>query len=123
MDGVVGSKSGTMAMLERVPFRSVHDRAAGEVDLARGNGSGPVGRGEDGDVGDLVVAGQMPDQQARGAGCTRGSSLAGASLAGASLAGGSGVLQLVVFVVSGRAGREQPAHPHAGWPELGRELA
>src|SRR5258705_204620 len=108
MDGVVGSKSGTMAMLERVPFRSVHDRAAGEVDLARGNGSGPVGRGEDGDVGDLVVAGQTPDQQARGAGCTRGSSLAGDSLAG-----GSGVLQLVVFVVSGRAGREQPAHPHA----------
>jgi hypothetical protein len=38
---------------------SVHDRATGEVDLARGDGAGPVGRGEDGDVGDLVVAGQV----------------------------------------------------------------
>src|SRR5437763_1533515 len=75
---------------------SVHDGAAGEVDLARGDGAGPVGRGEDGDVGDLVVAGQMPDQQARSAGCARGAECArgagrarGSSLARASLAGGS----------------------------------
>src|ERR1700759_1235920 len=107
MDGVVGSKSATTAMLGRVPYRSVHDRAAGEVDLARGDGAGPVGRGEDGDVGNLVVAGQMPEQQARragcarGAGCVRGSSRAGAGLTGASLAGDRGVPQLVVFVVSG----------------------
>jgi hypothetical protein len=40
---------------------SVHDRAAGEVDLARGDGASPVGRGEDSDVGDLAVAGQVAD--------------------------------------------------------------
>src|SRR5215471_7013152 len=93
--------------------RSVHDRAAGEVDLARGDRAGPVGRGEGGDVGDLVVAGQVTGQQARGTGRARGFGLAGARA----------VLPLVVFVVSGRAWREQPAHPHAVWPELGRELA
>src|SRR5215469_14523517 len=93
--------------------RSVHDRAAGEVDLARGDRAGPVGRGEGGDVGDLVVAGQVTGQQARGTERARGFGLAGARA----------VLPLVVFVVSGRAWREQPAHPHAVWPELGRELA
>src|ERR1700736_1623743 len=66
---------------------SVHDGAAGEVDLARGDGAGPVGRGEDGNVGDLVVAGQMPDQQARGAGCARGAGRAGVRLAVGSFAG------------------------------------
>ena len=46
---------------------SVHDRAAGEVDLAGGDGAGPVGCGEGGDVGDLVVGGQVAGEQARGA--------------------------------------------------------
>ncbi len=36
---------------------SVDDRTAGEVDLAGGDRSGPVGCGEGGDVGEFVVAG------------------------------------------------------------------
>src|SRR5215471_20352281 len=79
---------------------SVHDRATGEVDLARGDGAGPVGRGEGGDVGDLVVAGQVAYQQACGAGRARGFSL-GAGRAVLSLARARAVLPLVVFVGSG----------------------
>src|SRR5215468_10925640 len=79
---------------------SVHDRATGAVDLARGDGAGPVGRGEGGDVGDLVVAGQVAYQQARGAGRARGFSL-GAGRTVLSLARARAVLPLVVFVGSG----------------------
>ena len=70
---------------------SVHDDSTGEVDLARCDGAGPVGRGERGDVGDLIVAGQVAGQQARGTRRPRSFSLADAGV----------VLLLVVFVVSG----------------------
>src|SRR5205823_15091726 len=63
---------------------------AGEVDLGRGDRPGPVGRGEDGDVGDFFVAGLVAGQQALGA---RGGRLVTVP--------GGGVARVIVLVVAG----------------------
>ena len=90
---------------------SVHDRATGEVDLARGDGAGPVGRSEDGDVGDLAVAGQATCQQADGTGPARGFSRARsrAEAASQSRAGGR---------ARSRAGGRARSRADAVWPPV-----
>jgi predicted ATPase/DNA-binding SARP family transcriptional activator len=50
----------------RRPEPSVNDGAAGEVDLGRGHGGGPVGCGEHGGIGDLLIAGMTADERAAG---------------------------------------------------------